>query len=144
MPCGWFVRGVGAAQQPQRAAPHTGVPEIGATLCGCYAGAVGGAQGQLNTAGQTSTGVEPIAMAGSVLGTWRLYVKLACSPCFISAVCSLTYSDAVFDRMAVDGLLQTPLGLCCARLPAWSERPRSQAHPWCAGASSARSAHASG
>ena len=67
--CGWFVRGVGAAQQPQRAAPHTGVPEIGATLCGCYAGAVGGAQGQLNTACQTSTGAEPIAMAGIVLGT---------------------------------------------------------------------------
>jgi len=69
VPCGWFVRGVGAAQQPQRAAPHTGVPEIGATLCGCYVGAVGGAQGQLNTAGQTSTGGEPIAMAGIVLGT---------------------------------------------------------------------------
>ena len=36
-----MVRRVGAAQQPERAAPHTGVPEIGATLSGCYADAVG-------------------------------------------------------------------------------------------------------
>ncbi len=46
MPFGWFVRGVGAAQQPQRAAPHTGVPEIGAALCDCCADAVAGARGQ--------------------------------------------------------------------------------------------------
>jgi len=86
------MRGVGAAQQSQRVAPHTGVPEIGATLCGCYASAAGGAQGQVKTACQTSTGVEPIAMAGIVLVTRHLYVKVACSPYFVSAVCSSIYS----------------------------------------------------
>lgn len=46
MPCGWFVRGVGAAHQPQRAAPHAEVPEIRAALCDCCADAAEGAQGQ--------------------------------------------------------------------------------------------------
>ena len=40
------VRRVGAAQQPDRAAPHAGVPEIGATLSGCCADAGESAQGQ--------------------------------------------------------------------------------------------------
>jgi len=38
------VRRTGAAQQPDRAAPHAGVPEIGATLSHCYADAVERAQ----------------------------------------------------------------------------------------------------
>jgi len=37
---------VGAAQQPDRAAPHAGVPEIGADLSGCYAEALEFAHGQ--------------------------------------------------------------------------------------------------
>jgi len=40
------VRRTGAAQQPDRAAPHTGVPEIGAALSHCYAVALESAQGQ--------------------------------------------------------------------------------------------------
>jgi len=43
------VRRAGAAQQPDRAAPHTGVPEIGATLSGCCADAVEMRIGRWNT-----------------------------------------------------------------------------------------------
>jgi len=39
------MRRADAAQQPDRVAPHTGVPEIGAALSGCYADAVEGAHG---------------------------------------------------------------------------------------------------
>jgi len=38
---------VGAARQLDRATPHAEVPEIGATLSGCYADAIEGAQEQL-------------------------------------------------------------------------------------------------
>ena len=41
-----MVRPAGAAQQPDRAAPHAVVPEIGAALSGCYADALETAQGQ--------------------------------------------------------------------------------------------------
>ena len=41
-----MVRRFGAAQQPDRAAPHTGVPEIGAALSGCCADAVDCAHGE--------------------------------------------------------------------------------------------------
>jgi len=40
-----FVRRTCAAQQPDRAAPHTGVPEIGAALSGCCAEPEFGVQG---------------------------------------------------------------------------------------------------
>jgi len=53
----WVVRWVVTAQQPDRAAPHTGVPEIGVALSGCCADAIEGAKGSLNTSSGTSTGV---------------------------------------------------------------------------------------
>jgi len=37
-----------------------------------------------------------------VLGMWRLYAKLACSPYFVFAVCLFIYSDAV---LSIEGRL---------------------------------------
>ena len=51
------VRRFGAAQQPDRAAPHTGVPEIGAALCLAAAPVLLIVRtGSLNTVSCTPTG----------------------------------------------------------------------------------------
>ena len=96
--CAWclVVRRAGAAQQPDRAAPHTGVPEIGAALSGRYADAIDCAQGQFEYRKRWVNGrladVWRMVLAGTVPSAWHLYGKLACSHCFISAASSFTYS----------------------------------------------------
>jgi len=90
MPCGWFVRGVGAAQQPQRAAPHTGVPEIGAALCDCYADAVEGAQGQFEYRMPDINGRLPNCDGGSSVGCVAFICQIGLQSSFYKR-CQLFY-----------------------------------------------------
>ena len=76
------VRRAGAAQQPDRAAPHTGVPEIGAALSHCYADAAESAQVQLEyrklyiegrlTDGDGRNHAECVAFVCQI-GLWSLF-----------------------------------------------------------------------
>jgi len=96
--CAWclVVRRAGAAQQPDRAAPHTGVPEIGAALSGRYADAIDCAQGRFEYRKLWVNGGLPdvwrMVLVGTVPSAWRLYVKLACSARCICVASSLVYS----------------------------------------------------
>ena len=62
------VRRFGAAQQPDRAAPHTGVPEIGAALSGRYADAIECARGRFEYRKLWVNG----GFDGSLADVWRM------------------------------------------------------------------------
>jgi len=78
----WVMQWVVTAQQLDRAAPHTGVPEIVVALSGCCADAVESAQGQLEyrmlyidgrlTDGDGRNHAECVAFVCQI-GLWSLF-----------------------------------------------------------------------
>ena len=87
-----MVLRVGAAQQPDRAAPHTGVPEIGAALSGCCADAVDCAHGEFEYRKLYLNGRSTDGAGRDHVNARRLHVKLACRALSICADSSFIYS----------------------------------------------------
>ena len=85
-------RRFGAAQQPDRVAPHTGVSEIGAALSDCCADAVDCAHGEFEYRTLYLNGRLTDGAGRDHVSARRLHVKSTCSPLSICADSSFIYS----------------------------------------------------